>query len=100
MPQTYPKAFCVMKAPPDKMKTVSFNAKDIKSLLNKVTVLDIILKVKHVTQFPKKIVKRNIVKMFVIKKIRQKKSSKNSSKNETGFFKNSGISIKKSKSIW
>ena len=52
MPQTYPKAFCVMKAPPDKMKTVSFNAKVIKSLLNKVMVLGIILKVKHVRQFP------------------------------------------------
>ena len=41
-----------MKAPPDKMKTVSFNAKVIKSLLNKVMVLGIILKVKHVRQFP------------------------------------------------
>ena len=41
-----------MKAPPDRMKIVSFNAKVIKSLLNKVMVLDIILKVKQVRQFP------------------------------------------------
>ena len=61
-----------MKAPPDKMKIVSFNTKVIKSLLNKVIVLDIILKVKHVRQFPKKIVKKKFVKIFV-KKICQKK---------------------------
>ena len=41
-----------MKAPPDRIKIVSFNAKVIKSLLNKVMVLDIILKVKQVRQFP------------------------------------------------
>ena len=76
-----------MKAPPDNMKIVSFNSKVIKSMLNKDIVLDIILKVKHVRQFPKKFVKKKFVKIFV-KKICQKKSSEKIVKKRNWILQN------------
>ena len=84
-----------MKAPPDNMKIVSFNSKVIKSMLNKDIVLDIILKVKHVRQFLKKFVKKKIRQNLRQKELSEKDRQKKSSKNETGFFKISRISIKK-----
>ena len=48
----YPNACCVMKAPPANMNIASFSARVMRSLLNKVIVLDIILSLRQVRKIP------------------------------------------------